>query len=89
MRDDVRDAAWSFVNGMIAGFEAEKWDNAIAFVTLTTDDETHQIHIDGIFPDAVAALAWAEQHQTELNQGMPSDEDPYVVTVYPVQEAHR
>jgi hypothetical protein len=84
MTEEIRREAMAWVNSVIASDEAEAWENAEQFVTLTTNDETKGIFINGIFDDAVEALAWADAHQQDLNKGMAPDEDPFVVTVHPV-----
>jgi hypothetical protein len=86
--EQIRRSALDLVNGLIAGAEAEEWETAGSFVTMTTNAETHSIHIDGWWPHAPSALAWAAQHADELNNGMGEDEDPFTVTVLPVQHVN-
>jgi hypothetical protein len=82
--ESVRQDALDWLNSVIASDEAEEWEDAEEFVALTTNAETEKVHINGTFPDALTALSWAEQHQKDLNQGAPPDEEPFVVTVFPV-----
>ncbi len=81
---DLR-AALAFVNGIIATDEAEEWENATAFVAVTTTTEMPgTLWVTGPWPDAVTALAWADTHQADLNRGDHDDPDPFVVRVHPV-----
>jgi hypothetical protein len=82
--EDIRQNALDWVHSVIASDEAEEWESAAHFVALTTNGETLHIHVNGIFDDAVAALAWAAQHEIDLNKGAPVEEEPFVVTVHPV-----
>jgi hypothetical protein len=83
--EQVQQAALELINSMVVQAEQEKWENAESFIALTTDGETHKIHINGTFPDAPTALAWAEQSEADLNRGMPEGEAPYVVVIFPVE----
>lgn len=82
----VRRDALSLLNNLIADAEVEQWESAQGFVTITTNDETKQLHINGTWDDLAEALAWAERHQTDLNSGNGPDEIPFVVTVHPIEE---
>jgi hypothetical protein len=82
--EEQRQNALDWLNSVVASDEAQEWEDAENFVVLTTNGETLQIHVNGIFTDALTALAWAEQHEKDLNQGAPEEEEPFVVTVYPV-----
>ena len=82
--EEVHQNALDWVHSVIASDEAEEWENAEQFVVLTTNGETLHIHVNGVFDDAVAALAWANVHEKDLNKGAPEEEEPFVVTVYPV-----
>lgn len=80
----VQQDALRLLHTMIAASESQDWQNADTFVALTTDDETKQISLSGPFSDPIAAMAWAEEHEAELNRGAPPDEIPFVVTVFPM-----
>jgi len=82
--DQTRRDAVALLNRWIAEGEAHDWENAELFVVLSTDDETKSITPYGPFTNAVGALAWAEEHDADLNKGAPPDEIPYVSTVYPM-----
>jgi hypothetical protein len=82
--EETRRDALSWLNSVVASDEAQEWEDAENFVVLTTNGETLQIHVNGVFDDAIAALAWADVHEKDLNQGAPEEEEPFVVTVYPV-----
>jgi hypothetical protein len=82
--DEIRMDALAMVNGLIAAAEQEEIDNAVGFVTLTTNDETHKISINGPFSNMIAALAWSVEHEAELNQGMGIDDAPFKVHVFPM-----
>jgi len=84
MDENVRKDAVTLLNWLIARSDSEDWQNADAFVALTTDDETKCIFLNGPFEDPVGAMAWAEKHQADLNKGAPADEIPYVVRVFPM-----
>jgi hypothetical protein len=86
MDDDVHREAVELVNNLIADAEVEQWEHAQGFVTITTNDETKQMHINGTWDDLTEAMAWAERHQTDLNSGNGPDEIPFVVTVHPLEE---
>ena len=76
--------ALALANAMLADAEIEEVESANSFVVLTTNDETHKIHLNGPFPDAASALAWAEPFEADVNKGLAPDDAPYRVTVYPV-----
>lgn len=82
--EQIRAAAVAWVDALIAAGEAEEWEEADAFVVMTTNAETQYIHLNGPFPDPVTAMAWAETHETDLNKGNGPDDDPFVVVVLPM-----
>jgi hypothetical protein len=82
--EEVRQDALSLLNNMIAEGEIEEVDRADGFIVLTTNAETYDIHINGPFPDVATAMAWADEHETDLNQGNPPDEIPFVTAVFPM-----
>jgi len=82
--EQVQRAALRLLARLTAQSEIEEWDNADSFAALTTNAETNDIHLNGPFPDVTTALAWADQHEHDLNVGMPPSEDPFVVTVFPM-----
>jgi hypothetical protein len=82
--EQLRADAMALVNMMIADAEIEELEAAESYIALTTNAETLGIHINGTFPDAASALAWAEVHTEELNEGMPPDDAPYTVRVFPM-----
>jgi hypothetical protein len=77
-------AAMALVNQMMAEGEIEEMAMANSFVVLTTNAETHKIHLNGPFPDAPSALAWAEESEEQLNKLLAPDEEPYTTAVYPM-----
>lgn len=56
---------------------------AVGYITEATwDGGTSTFH--GLYPDAVTALAAAEEFEAELNQGIVAGEEPYKVKVWPL-----
>lgn len=82
--EEVRRDALALLHKMVAVSEVQDMENADSFAVLTTDDETHAISLNGPFPDAVDALVWATEHESELNKGAPANEIPFRCTVYPM-----
>lgn len=84
--DEIQGAAMALVDKLSLLGDMEDWQTADSFVALTTNAETNDVHLNGPFAEAEAAWAWAEAHEIELNKGMPSTDDPFTVTVYPMHE---
>ena len=82
--EETRRQALILLEQLITEADEEEWEMAIAYVVLTTNDETRDIHVNGPFVEQDDAQFWAEQHEHDLNIGNPPDEAPFVVKVYPV-----
>jgi hypothetical protein len=83
---EVIGAATALLDSLLLAADVEDWQTADHFVALTTNDETHDIHLTGPFSDAKVAWAWATAHEAELNRGAPASEIPFVVTVFPMKD---
>lgn len=82
--EETRRQALILLEELIIQADDEEWEMAVAFVVLTTNGDTHDIHLNGPFTERDDAQIWAEQHEHDLNYGSPPNEIPFVVKVYPV-----
>ena len=82
--EETRRQALILIDQLITEGDEQEWEMAVAFVVVTTNDDTHDIHVNGPFVERDDAQFWAEQHEHDLNLGNPADEIPFVVKVYPV-----
>lgn len=92
MTDDNRDrparaalrAARTFLNEIQARTDTEEFLSAGCYIVVTEDPESGRRHYTGTWTDPVAALAWSEKHDREVNTGLGPNDLPYLVTVEPV-----
>jgi len=82
--EKTRKQALALLDQMVAEADAEEWLMAIAYVVITTNGETFDVHVNGLFHTIEAAEDWAAAHQAALNTGNPENELPFVVKIYPV-----
>lgn len=85
--EKTRKLALALLDQMVVEADAQEWEMAIGYVVITTNGDTFDVHVNGVFGTIESAEDWAAAHQADLNTGSPEDEIPFVVQVYPVVPA--
>lgn len=78
--------ALEFLNELIARDDARDDLEADSWVALSFDPETGGVFPYGPFSDPVDAMAWAAEHDADLNSGNGPDDMPFVTKVFPMIE---
>jgi hypothetical protein len=83
---EVLREAGRLVERLLTDYTVEEWEQASFFVIECADPETGHNTLHGRFVNVVAATAYADEWEQELNGGMPEGEARFRCTVRPVRE---